>query len=166
MKDNYDKEKIKFLEEHLNEGHTKEELNEMFMKEVIEKDKEEKTKKFQELVEEESKLSYDISDQKETDDYNTFEYNLSISRPCTLGAFVNLLALGSINSDHRTVVEFNRGKSLDPVLIYIQNGEVESETMDYIWCNKVIEGDKAFYDRNFMDRVERLIVVPLKERPY
>ena len=165
-KKNYDKEKIKFLEEHLNEGHTKEELDEMFKQEVIEKDKEEKTKKFQELVEEESKLSYDISDQKETDEVNTFEYNLRISRPCTLGAFVNLLALESINSDHRTVVEFNRGKSLDPVLIYIQNGEVESETMDYIWCNKVIEGDKAFYDRNFMDRVERLIVVPLKERLY
>lgn len=165
-KKNHDKEKIKFLEEHLNEGYTKEELDEMFKQEVIEKDKEEKTKKFQELVKKEAKLSYDISDQKETDEVNTFEYNLSISRPCTLGAFVNLLALQSINSDHRTVVEFNRGKSLDPVLIYIQNGEVECETMDYFWCNKVIEGDKAFYDRNFMDRVERLIVVPLKERPY
>ena len=165
-KKNYDKEKIKFLEEHLNSGHTKEELDEMFIKEVIEKDKKEKTLKFQERVEMEAKLSYDISGQKETDDYNTFEYDLRISRPCTLGAFVNLLALESINSDWRTVVEFNRGKSLDPVLIYIQNGEVECETMDYIWCNKVIEGDKAFYDRNFMDRVERLIVVPLKERPY
>lgn len=164
MKDNYDKEKIKFLEEHLNEGHSKEELDEMFKQEVIEKDKKEKTLKFQERVEMEAKLSYDISDQKETDDYNTFEYDLRISRPCTLGAFVNLLALESIESDHRTVVEFNRGESLDPVLIYIQNGEVECETMDYIWCNKVIEGDKAFYDRNFMDRVERLIVVPLKER--
>lgn len=138
----------------------------MFKQEVIEKDKKEKTLKFQELVEEESKLSYHKSNQKETDDYNTFEYDLSISRPCTLGAFVNLLALQSINSDWRTVVEFNRGKSLDPVLIYIQNGEVECETMDYFWCNKVIEGDKAFYDRNFMDRVERLIVVPLKERIY
>ena len=166
MKENYDKEKIKFLEEHLNSGHTKEELDAMFKQEVIEKDKKEKTLKFQELVKEESKLSYDISDQRETDDYNTFEYDLSISRPCTLGAFVNLLALESINSDHRTVVEFNQGKSLDPVLIYIQNGEVECETMDYFWCNKVIEGDKAFYDRNFMDRVERLIVVPLKERLY
>lgn len=165
-KKNYDKEKIKFLEEHLNEGHSKEELDEMFKQEVIEKDKREKTLKFQERVEMEAKLSYDISDQKETDDYNTFEYDLRISRPCTLGAFVNLLALESIESDHRTVVEFNRGKSLDPVLIYIQNGEVESETMDYFWCNKVIEGDKAFYDRNFMDRVERLIVVPLKERLY
>lgn len=165
-KKNYDKEKIKFLEEHLNSGHTKEELDEMFKQEVIEKDKKEKTLKFQELVEKESKLSYDISGQKETDDYNTFEYDLRISRPCTLGAFVNLLALESIESDHRTVVEFNRGKSLDSVLIYIQNGEVESETMDFFWCNKVIEGDKAFYDRNFMDRVERLIVVPLKERLY
>lgn len=163
-KKNYDKEKIKFLEEHLNSGHTKEELDAMFKQEVIEKDKKEKTLKFQERVEMEAKLSYDISGQKETDDYNTFEYDLRISRPCTLEAFVNLLALESINSDHRTVVEFNRGKSLDPVLIYIQNGEVESDTMDYIWCNKVIEGDKAFYDRNFMDRVERLIVVPLKER--
>lgn len=38
------------------------------------------------------------------------------------------------------------------------------ETMDYFWCNKVIEGDKAFYDR--ADKVERLIVVPLKERLY
>ena len=38
IKKNYDKEKIKFLEEHLNEGHTKEELNEMFKQEVIEKD--------------------------------------------------------------------------------------------------------------------------------
>lgn len=163
-KKNYDKEKIKFLEEHLNSGHTKEELDEMFIKEVIEKDKKEKTLKFKERVEMEARLSYDISDQKETDDYNTFEYDLRISRPCTLGAFVNLLALESIESDHRTVVEFNRGKSLDPVLIYIQNGEVECETMDYIWCNKVIEGDKAFYDRNFMDRVERLIVVPLDQR--
>lgn len=163
-KKNHDKEKIKFLEEHLNEGYSKEELDEMFKQEVIEKDKKEKTLKFQERVEMEAKLSYDISDQKETDDYNTFEYDLRISRPCTLGAFVNLLALESIESDHRTVVEFNRGESLDPVLIYIQNGEVECETMDYIWCNKVIEGDKAFYDRNFMDRVERLIVVPLKER--
>ena len=166
IKKNYDKEKIKFLEEHLNTGHTKEELDEMFKQEVIEKDKKEKTLKFQERVEMEAKLSYHKSNQKETDDYNTFEYDLSISRPCTLGAFVNLLALKSIESDHRTVVEFNRGKSLDPVLIYIQNGEVESDTMDYIWCNKVIEGDKAFYDRNFMDRVEHLIVVPLKERLY
>ena len=165
-KKNYDKEKIKFLEEHLNDGHTKGELDEMFKQEVIEKDKKEKTLKFKERVEMEAKLSYDISGQKETDDYNTFEYDLSISRPCTLGAFVNLLALKSIESDHRTVVEFNRGKSLDPVLIYIQNGEVECETMDYFWCNKVIEGDKAFYDRNFMDRVEHLIVVPLKERLY
>ena len=165
-KKNYDKEKIKFLEEHLNSGHTKEELDAMFKQEVIEKDKKEKTLKFQERVEMEAKLSYDISGQKETDDCNTFEYDLSISRLCTLGAFVNLLALESINSDWRTVVEFNRGKSLDPVLIYIQNGEVECETMDYFWCNKVIEGDKAFYDRNFMDRVERLIVVPLKERLY
>lgn len=165
-KKNYDKEKIKFLEEHLNEGHSKEELDEMFMKEVIEKDKKEKTLKFKERVEMEAKLSYDISGQKETDDYNTFEYDLRISRPCTLEAFVNLLALESIESDHRTVVEFVQGKSLDPVLIYIQNGEVECETMDYIWCSKVIEGDKAFYDRNFMDRVERLIVVPLKERLY
>lgn len=164
MKDNYDKEKIEFLEKHLNEGHTKEELDEMFKQEVIEKDKEEKTKKFQELVEKEAKLSYHISDQKRTDDYNTFEYNLRISRPCTLGAFVNLLALKSINSDLRTVVEFDQGKSLDPVLIYIQNGEVECETMDYFWCNKVIEGDKTFYDR--ADKVERLIVVPLKERLY
>ena len=164
MKDNYDKEKIEFLEKHLNEGHTKEELNEMFMKEVIEKDKEEKTKKFQELVEEESRLSYRTSDQKETNDYNTFEYNLRISRPCTLGAFVNLLALGSINSDHRTVVEFDRGKSLDPILIYIQNGEVESETIEFFWSDKVIEGQKAIYTRDFMDPVERLIVVPLKER--
>lgn len=163
MEDNYDKEKIKFLEEHLNEGHTKEELDEMFMKEVIEKDKEEKTKKFQELVEEESKLSYHKSNQKETDDYNTFEYNLSISRPCTLGAFVNLLALESINSDWRTVVEFVQGEFLDPVLIYIQNGEVECETMDYFWRHKVIEGDKAFYNSYFMDKVERLVVVPLKE---
>lgn len=165
-KKNYDKEKIKFLEEHLNEGHTKEELDAMFKQEVIEKDKKEKTLKFQERVEEESKLSYHKSNQQETNDSNTFEYDLRISRPCTLEAFVNLLALESIESDHRTVVEFNRGKSLDPVLIYIQNGEVESDTMDYIWCNKVIEGDKAFYDRNFMDRVERLIVVPLKERLY
>lgn len=164
MKDNYDKEKIEFLEKHLNEGHTKEELDEMFKQEVIEKDKEEKTKKFQELVEKEAKLSYHISDQKRTDDYNTFEYNLRISRPCTLGAFVNLLALKSINSDLRTVVEFDQGKSLDPVFIYIQNGEVECETMDYFWCNKVIEGDKTFYDR--ADKVERLIVVPLKERLY
>ena len=166
MKDNYDKEKIEFLEKHLNSGHTKEELNEMFKQEVIEKDKEEKTKKFQELVENESKLSYHKSDQKETDDYNTFEYNLSISRPCTLGAFVNLLALKSINSNHRTVVEFVQGKSLDPVLIYIQNGEVECDTMDYFWCNKVIEGDKAFFNSYFMDPVEHLIVVPLKERLY
>lgn len=166
MKDNYDKEKIKFLEKHLNEGYTKEELDDMFKQEVIEKDKKEKTLKFQEKVEMEAKLSYHKSDQKETDDYNTFEYNLSISRPCTLGAFVNLLALESINSDWRTVVEFDQGKSLDPVLIYIQNGEVECDTMDYIWCNKVIEGDKAFYDRNFLDRVEHLIVVPLKERLY
>ena len=165
-KKNYDKEKIKFLEEHLNSGHTKEELDEMFKQEVIKKDKEEKTKKFQELVKSEAKLSYHTSDQKQTDDYNTFEYNLRISRPCTLEAFVNLLALESINSDWRTVVEFNRGKSLDPVLIYIQNGEVESETMDYIWCNKVIEGDKAFYNGYFMDQVKRLVVVPLKERPY
>ena len=165
-KKNYDKEKIKFLEEHLNEGHTKEELDAMFKQEVIEKDKKEKTLKFQERVETEARLSYDISDQKETDDYNTFEYNLSISRPCTLGAFVNLLALESIESDHRTVVEFNRGKSLDPVLIYIQNGEVECETMDYFWSNKVIEGDKAFFNRDFMDKVEHLIVVPLKERLY
>jgi len=165
-KKNYDKEKIKFLEEHLNDGYTKEELDAMFKQEVIEKDKKEKTLKFQELVEKEAKLSYHKSDQKETDDYNTFEYNLIISRPCTLGAFVNLLALESINSDWRTVVEFNRGKSLDPVLIYIQNGEVESETMDYFWCNKVIEGDKAFYNGYFMDQVKRLVVVPLKERPY
>ena len=166
MKDNYDKEKIKFLEEHLNDGYTKEELDAMFIKEVIEKDKKEKTLKFQERVEMEAKLSYDISDQKETNDSNTFEYDLRISRPCTLEAFVNLLALQSINSDHRTVVEFDRGKSLEPVLIYIQNGEVECETMEYFWRHKVIEGDKAFYDRNFMDRVERLIVVPLKERLY
>ena len=166
MKDNYDKEKIKFLEEHLNDGHTKEELDEMFKQEIIEKDKEEKTKKFQELVEKEAKLSYHKSDQKETDDYNTFEYNLIISRPCTLGAFVNLLALESINSDWRTVVEFNRGESSDPVLIFIQNGEVESETMDYFWRNKVIEGDKAFYNGYFMDQVKRLVVVPLKERLY
>lgn len=163
-KKNYDKEKIKFLEEHLNSGHTKEELDAMFKQEVIEKDKKEKTLKFQELVEKEAKLSYHKSDQKETDDYNTFGYNLRISRPCTLGAFVNLLALESINSDWRTVVEFNRGESLDHVLIYIQNGEVESETMDYFWRNKVIEGDKAFCDR--ADKVERLIVVPLKERLY
>lgn len=117
-KKNYDKEKIKFLEEHLNEGHSKEELNEMFIKEVTEKDKKEKTKKFQELVEKESKLSYRTSGQKETDDFNTFEYNLSISRPCTLGAFVNLLALESINSDWRTVVEFVQGKSLDSLSKY------------------------------------------------
>ena len=166
MKDNYDKEKIEFLEKHLNEGHTKEELDEMFIKEVIRKDKEEKTKKFQELVEEESKLSYRTSDQKETNDYNTFEYNLSISRPCTLGAFVNLLALQSINSDYRTVVELDQGKSLDPIVIYIQNGEVECDTMDYFWYNKVIEGDKAFFNGYFMDKVEHLVVVPLKERPY
>ena len=166
MKDNYDKEKIEFLEKHLNEGHTKEELDEMFIKEVIRKDKEEKTKKFQELVENESKLSYRTSDQKETNDYNTFEYNLSISRPCTLGAFVNLLALQSINSDHRTVVEFDRGEFLEPVLIRIQNGEVECDTMDYFWYNKVIEGDKAFFNGYFMDKVEHLVVVPLKERPY
>ena len=166
MKDNYDKEKIEFLEKHLNEGHTKEELDEMFIKEVIRKDKEEKTKKFQELVEEESKLSYRTSDQKETNDYNTFEYNLSISRPCTLGAFVNLLALQSINSDHRTVVEFDRGEFLEPVLIRIQNGEVECDTMEFFWSNKVIEGDKAFFNGYFMDQVEHLIVVPLKERPY
>lgn len=165
-KKNYDKEKIKFLEEHLNDGHTKEELDEMFKQEVIEKDKKEKTLKFKELVETEAKLSYHKSNQKETNDSNTFEYNLSISRPCTLGAFVNLLALKSINSDHRTVVELDQGKSLDPVLVYIQNGEVECETLDYFWCNKVIEGDKAFYDRNFMDRVEHLVVVPLKERLY
>ena len=165
-KKNYDKEKIKFLEEHLNDGHTKEELDEMFKQEVIEKDKKEKTLKFQELVKKEAKLSYHKSNQKETDDYNTFEYDLRISRPCTLGAFVNLLALESINSDWRTVVEFNQGKSLDPVLIYIQNGEVECETMDYFWCNKVIEGDKAFYNGYFMDQVKRLVVVPLKERPY
>lgn len=164
MKDNYDKEKIKFLEEHLNSGRTKEELDAMFKQEVIEKDKKEKTLKFQELVKEEAKLSYRKSDQKETDDYNTFGYNLRISRPCTLRAFVNLLALESINSDWRTVVEFDRGESLDPVLIYIQNGEVESETMDYFWRNKAIEGDKAFCDR--ADKVERLIVVPLKERLY
>ena len=166
MKDNYDKEKIEFLEKHLNEGHTKEELDAMFKQEVIEKDKKEKTLKFQERVETEARLSYDISGQKETDDYNTFEYDLRISRPCTLEAFVNLLALESIESDHRTVVEFNRGKSLDPVLIYIQNGEVECETMDYFWSNKVIEGDKAFFNRDFMDKVEHLIVVPLKERLY
>ena len=166
MKDNYDKEKIEFLEKHLNEGHTKEELDEMFIKEVIRKDKEEKTKKFQELVENESKLSYRTSDQKETNDYNTFEYNLSISRPCTLGAFVNLLALQSINSDHRTVVEFDRGEFLEPVLIRIQNGEVECDTMEFFWSNKVIEGDKAFFNGYFMDQVEHLIVVPLKERPY
>ena len=166
MKDNYDKEKIEFLEKHLNEGHTKEELDEMFIKEVIRKDKEEKTKKFQELVEEESRLSYRTSDQKETNDYNTFEYNLSISRPCTLGAFVNLLALQSINSDHRTVVEFDRGEFLEPVLIRIQNGEVECDTMEFFWSNKVIEGDKAFFNGYFMDQVEHLIVVPLKERPY
>lgn len=165
-KKNYDKEKIKFLEEHLNDGYTKEELDEMFKQEIIEKDKKEKTLKFQELVKSEEKLSYHKSNQKETDDYNTFEYNLRISRPCTLGAFVNLLALESINSDWRTVVEFNQGKSLDPVLIYIQNGEVECETMDYFWCNKVIEGDKAFYNGYFMDQVKRLVVVPLKERPY
>lgn len=165
-KKNYDKEKIKFLEEHLNDGYTKEELDEMFKQEVIEKDKKEKTLKFQELVKSEAKLSYHKSNQKETDDYNTFEYDLRISRPCTLGAFVNLLALESINSDWRTVVEFNQGKSLDPVLIYIQNGEVECETMDYFWCNKVIEGDKAFYNGYFMDQVKRLVVVPLKERPY
>lgn len=165
-KKNYDKEKIKFLEEHLNEGHSKEELDEMFKQEVIEKDKKEKTLKFKELVEKEAKLSYHKSDQKETDDYNTFEYDLRISRPCTLGAFVNLLALESINSDWRTVVEFDQGKSLDPVLIYIQNGEVESETMDYFWRNKVIEGDKAFYNGYFMDQVKRLVVVPLKERLY
>ena len=166
MKDNYDKEKIEFLEKHLNEGHTKEELDAMFKQEVIEKDKKEKTLKFQERVETEARLSYDISDQKETDDYNNFEYDHRISRPCTLEAFVNLLALESIESDHRTVVEFNRGKSLDPVLIYIQNGEVECETMDYFWSNKVIEGDKAFFNRDFMDKVEHLIVVPLKERLY
>lgn len=165
-KKNYDKEKIKFLEEHLNEGHSKEELDEMFKQEVIEKDKKEKTLKFKELVEKEAKLSYHKSDQKETDDYNTFEYDLRISRPCTLGAFVNLLALESIESDWRTVVEFDQGKSLDPVLIYIQNGEVESETMDYFWRNKVIEGDKAFYNGYFMDQVKRLVVVPLKERLY
>ena len=165
-KKNYDKEKIKFLEEHLNDGYTKEELDEMFKQEIIEKDKKEKTLKFKELVEKEAKLSYHKSNQKETDDYNTFEYDLRISRPCTLGAFVNLLALESINSDWRTVVEFNQGKSLDPVLIYIQNGEVECETMDYFWCNKVIEGDKAFYNGYFMDQVKRLVVVPLKERPY
>lgn len=165
-KKNHDKEKIKFLEEHLNSGHSKEELDEMFKQEVIEKDKKEKTLKFQERVEMEAKLSYHKSNQKETDDYNTFEYDLRISRPCTLEAFVNLLALESIESDCRTVIEFDQGKSLDPVLIFIQNGEVESETMDYIWCNKVIEGDKAFYDRNFMDQVKRLVVVPLKEKLY
>lgn len=163
-KKNYDKEKIKFLEEHLNSGYTKEELDAMFKQEVIEKDKKEKTLKFQELVEKESKLSYRKSNQQETNDSNTFGYDLRISRPCTLGAFVNLLALESIESDHRTVVEFNRGEFLDPVLIYIQNGEVESETMDYFWRNKVIEGDKAFFNGYFMDRVECLIVVPLKER--
>lgn len=166
MKDNCDKEKIKFLEEHLNEGHSKEELDEMFMKEVIEKDKKEKTLKFQERVEMEEKLSYHKSNQQETNDSNTFEYDLRISRPCTLEAFVNLLALQSINSDHRTVVEFDRGKSLDPVLIYIQNGEVECETMEFFWRDRVIEGDKAFFNGYFMDRVERLIVVPLKERIY
>lgn len=164
-KKNYDKEKIKFLEEHLNEGHTKEELDEMFLKEIIEKDKEEKTKKFQELVEEESKLSYHTSGQKETDDYNTFEYNLSISRPCTLGAFVNLLALQSISRKYRTVVEYIDCSS-DHILIYIQNGEVESETMEYFWKNRVIEGDKAFDNRDFMDPVERLVVGPLKKRLY
>ena len=62
-KKNHDKEKIKFLEEHLNSGHTKEELDEMFIKEVIKKDKAEKTKKLQELVKSEAKLSYDISNQ-------------------------------------------------------------------------------------------------------
>lgn len=165
-KKNYDKEKIKFLEEHLNEGHSKEELDEMFMKEVIEKDKKEKTLKFQERVEMEEKLSYHKSNQQETNDSNTFEYDLRISRPCTLEAFVNLLALQSINSDHRTVVEFDRGKSLDPVLIYIQNGEVECETMEFFWRDRVIEGDKAFFNRYFMDKVERLVVVPLKERIY
>lgn len=165
-KKNHDKEKIKFLEEHLNGGYTKEELDAMFKQEVIEKDKKEKTLKFQERVETEAKLYYDISDQRETNENNIFEYNLRISRPCTLGAFVNLLALESINSDHRTVVEFNQGKSLDPVLIYIQNGEVECETLDYFWCNKVIEGDKAFFNGYFMDKVEHLVVVPLKERPY
>lgn len=165
-KKDYNKEKIKFLEEHLNSGHSKEELDEMFTKEVIKKDKEEKTKKFQTLVEEESKLSYRTSDQKETNDYNTFEYRLSISRPCTLGAFVNLLALQSIESDYRTIVELDQGKSLDPILIYIQNGEVECDTMDYFWCNKVIEGDKAFFNGYFMDKVEHLVVVPLKERLY
>lgn len=165
-KKNYDKEKIEFLEKHLNDGYTKEELDAMFKQEVIEKDKKEKTLKFQERVEMEAKLSYHKSNQKETDDYNTFEYDLRISRPCTLEAFVNLLALESIESDYRTVVEFNQGKSLDPVLIYIQNGEVECETMDYFWCNKVIEGDKAFYNGYFMDQVKRLVVVPLKERLY
>ena len=164
MKDNYDKEKIEFLEKHLNEGHTKEELDEMFIKEVIRKDKEEKTKKFQELVENESKLSYRTSDQKETNDYNTFEYNLSISRPCTLGAFVNLLALQSINSDHRTVVEFDRGEFLEPVLIRIQNGEVECDTMEFFWSNKVIIGQKAIYTRDFMDPVERLVVIPMDQK--
>ena len=44
MKDNYDKEKIKFLEEHLNDGHTNEELDAMFKQDYIEKDKEEKNK--------------------------------------------------------------------------------------------------------------------------
>lgn len=164
MKDNYDKEKIEFLEKHLNEGHTKEELDEMFKQEVIEKDKKEKTLKFQERVEMEAKLSYHKSCKKETDDYNVFEYDLRISRPCTLEAFVNLLALKSINSNHRTVVEFVQGKSLDPVLIYIQNGEVECDTMDYFWYDKVIEGDKAFFNSYFMDPVERLVVIPLKER--
>ena len=146
-KKNYDKEKIKFLEEHLNSGHTKEELDAMFKQEVIKKDKEEKTKKFQELVEKEAKLSYHKSNQKETDDYNTFGYNLRISRPCTLEAFVNLLALESINSDRRTVVEFDQGKSLDPVLIYVQNGEVECETMDYFWCKGILLTSKIIFKK-------------------
>ena len=164
MKDNYDKEKIEFLEKHLNEGYTKEELDEMFKQEVIEKDKEEKTKKFQELVENESKLSYDISGQREVyGDSNVFEYNLSISRPCTLGAFVNLLALKSINSDHRTVIELDLGEP-NHILIYIQNGEVECDTLDYIWCNKVIIGQKAIYTRDFMDPVERLVVIPMDQK--
>lgn len=164
MKDNYDKEKIEFLEKHLNEGHTKEELDEMFKQEVIEKDKKEKTLKFQERVEMEAKLSYDISGQRKVNEgSNVFEYDLRISRPCTLEAFVNLLALKSIESNHRTVVELDLGEP-NHILIYIQNGEVECDNLDYIWCNKVIMGQKAIYTRDFMDRVERLIVVPLDQK--
>lgn len=178
MRENYDKEKIKFLENHLNEGLTKEQIDEMFEKEVIEKDKKEKTAIFQERVQAEAELSYRTLDQQATDDFNVFEYRLVINRPCTLEAFVNLLALRSIESEFETFIEFEprktgkTGKSnktdkaeAKTIAVRIKNGEIEGQTLDYVFMdNAVIEGRKAFYDR--IHKIERLVVGPWTDKTF